>query len=321
METIDPKVFLPASISRETAEFNQDIHQLITAVPPTYTLPPQQIRDDREAGKGLWPVTKLDKVKDWSAPGPVGDVPLRVYTPETVKGVYLHIHGGGFMLGCAHHSDVGMVKLADTCNVATCSVDYRLAPEDPYPAGPDDCEAAALWLIENAKKEFGTDTLIIGGESAGANLSVVTLLRMRDRHGYNGFAGANLVYGVYDLSMTPSARCWGETPNYVLTTRLVEWFNSSYAAAEKYTDPDVSPLYANLADLPPALFTIGTQDPLLDDSLFMHARWLSAGNASELAIYPGGIHAFNAFPITIASQANERIEAFVSAKNKPDKQK
>lgn len=311
MDPIDPKLFLPESISLETAEFNRGIHAQISSVPPTYTLPPQQIRDDREAGKGLWPVTRLDEVEDWSAPGPDGDIPLRVYRPDTVKGVYLHFHGGGFMLGRAHHADVGMVRLAGACQVATCSVDYRLAPENPYPAGPDDCLSAARWLVEHAQKEFGTDVIIIGGESAGANLAVVTLLRMRDRHGYTGFAAANLVYGVYDLSLTPSTRNWGESPNYVLTTRLMKWFNDNYAPLEIQTDPDVSPLYADLSNLPPALFTIGTKDPLLDDSLFMHARWLAAGNTADMAIYPGGIHAFNAFPIKIAHQANSRMEAFV----------
>jgi acetyl esterase/lipase len=101
--------------------------------------------------------------------------------------VYLHIHGGGFMLGRAYQYDEMMAAIAGACQVATVSVDYRLAPEDPYPAGPDDCETAAVWLAENAASEFGTDRLIIGGESAGANLSAVTLLRMRDRHGFSGF--------------------------------------------------------------------------------------------------------------------------------------
>ena len=311
MKPIDPTLFLPASISRETAALNQEIHELVSAAPPTYTLPPQQVRDDREAGKGLWPVTRLDEVEDWSAPGPDRDIPLRVYIPDTVKGVYLHFHGGGFMLGRAHHADVAMVRMARESQMATCSVDYRLAPEDPYPAGPDDCENAALWLVENAKKEFGTDVIVIGGESAGANLSAVTLLRMRDRHGYTGFKAANLVYGVYDLCMTPSLRNWGESPNYVLTTRLMAWFNDNYVPAEKRTDPDVSPLYADLSHLPPALFTVGTLDPLLDDSLFMHARWLAAGNAAEMAIYPGGTHVFNVFTTPIAREANARMEAFV----------
>ena len=68
----------------------------------------------------------------------------------------------------------------------------------------DDCETAAAWLVQNAKKEFGTDALTIGGESAGGHLTAVTILRMRDRHGYTGFRGANIVYGAFDLSLTPS---------------------------------------------------------------------------------------------------------------------
>jgi acetyl esterase/lipase len=191
-------------------------------------------------------------------------------------------------------------------------VDYRKAPENPYPAGTNDCEAAALWLAENCGSEFGTEKLIIGGESAGANLSVTTLLRMRDRHDYSGFCGAVLTCGVYDLTLTPSARRWGER-NLILTTKLMEWFHEKYAPAEKYSDPDLSPLYAELADLPPALFTVGTLDPLIDDSMFMHMRWQAAGNRSQLAFYPGGIHAFNAFPIELARKANAKINEFIKA--------
>jgi acetyl esterase/lipase len=76
--------------------------------------------------------------------------------------------------------------------------------------------------------------------------------------------------------------------------------------------PDVSPLYADLRGLPPALFTVGTLDPLLDDSQFMAARWSAAGNAAELAVYPGGIHAFNAFPLALGATANRRILEFVA---------
>ena len=312
MSRFAPDLFDPRNIAPETAEFNAGIEKILSSLPPLYTLPPQKIRDDREAGLGLWPVRRLAEVEDRMVPGPAGDVPIRVYVPETPRGVYLHIHGGGFMLGRPYHQDEALVALAKTCEVATLSVDYRLAPEDPYPAAPDDCEAAAIWLVENSKREFGSEVLLVGGESAGANLSVVTLLRMREKHAFSGFSGANLVYGVYDLTMTPSARNWGEERNLILTTKLVEWFHRNYVSDEKLSDPDVSPLYADLSDMPRALFSVGTLDPLLDDSLFMHACWVAAGNEAELAVYPGGIHAFNAFPLEIARQPNSRMLAFVA---------
>ena len=134
---------------------------------------------------------------------------------------------------------------------------------------------------------------------------------MRDRYGFTGFSGANLVYGCYDVTMTPSQRNRGER-NLILSTPTIEWFNDHYVPIKKRGDPDVSPPYADLSNMPPALFTVGTLDPLLDDSLFMHARWWAAGNESELAIYPGGIHVFNLFPIKIAQEANERIFDFIA---------
>ena len=98
----------------------------------------------------------------------------------------------------------------------------------------------------------------------------------------------------------------------ILTTPLIRWFHECYAPPDKMTDPDVSPLYGELANMPPALFTIGTLDPLLDDSLFMYTRWMTAGNQAELAVYPGGIHAFNAFPLKAAERANRKIAEFIS---------
>ena len=306
------RVFQSTAPDPEMEAFNAQIEKTLSKLPPLHTLPPQVIRDARERGESIWgPFKILDEVKERIIKGPAGDVPVRVFVPEVVKGVYLHIHGGGFMLGRAYQYDEMMAAIASACQVATVSVDYRLAPEDPYPAGPDDCETAAVWLAENAASEFGTDRLVIGGESAGANLSAVTLLRMRDRHGFSGFSGAVLTYGGFDLSMTTSARNWGKRP-LVLTTPLIQWFHENYVAEDKLTHPDVSPLYADLAQMPPALFTIGTLDPLLDDSLFMHARWIAAGNPAELAVYPGAIHGFDAFPLKAAEQANQKIADFIN---------
>ena len=309
--TLDPALFLPAAVDAETASWNDGVEQLLAAMPPITSMPPQVIRDAREAGgPPFGPIVRVDWASERRIPGPAGEITLRQLVPPSAKGVYLHIHGGGFMLGSAHQQDVPLAMLAERAQVAVVSVDYRLAPENPYPAGPDDCEAAAVWLTSNAKREFGTERLLVGGESAGANLAAVTLLRMRDRHGFTGFSGAVLTFGVFDIGMTPSARRWGER-NLILSTPIMRWFSDHYVPAERRRDPDVSPLYANLASMPPALFTVGTLDPLLDDSLFMQARWLAAGNRAELGVYPGGIHAFTAFPLDIARRANERIVAFV----------
>ncbi len=308
---LDPRVFSPASIDAETTAFNDSIEALIATQPPANELPPQVIRDAREAGATFFgPPVRVDWATDRRIPGPAGEIVLRQFVPETVRGVFLHIHGGGFMLGRAHHQDMPLAALATQAQVAVVSVDYRLAPEDPHPAGPDDCEAAAVWLAANAAREFGTTRLLIGGESAGANLAAVTVLRLRDRHQFTGFSGAVLTFGVFDVSMTPSARRWG-TRNLIINTPIMQWFSDCYVAADRRLDPDVSPLYADLSDLPPAIFTVGTLDPLLDDSLFMHARWVAAGNRAELHVYPGAIHGFIAFPLAIARHASERIADFV----------
>ena len=200
--------------------------------------------------------------------------------------------------------------LAKQTGLAVVSVGYRLAPEHPHPAAADDCEAAALWLIENARREFGTDRLCIGGESAGAHLAAVTLLRLRDRHRLTPFRGAMLTYGGYDMNLTPSARRWGAR-NLILSTPIVQKYVDWFAPPGIRNDPGVSPLLADLSGLPPAIFTIGTLDPLLDDSLFMASRWAAAGNAAELAVHPGGTHAFNAFPIALGRAANQRTYDFL----------
>jgi acetyl esterase/lipase len=311
--SIDPAIFRPQAVSPETAAFNAQVEAQLATLTPTWQRNPQEVRDEREAGGGTFgPVVTVPEAQDRVIATPTGDVSVRMIVPDRVDGVFLHIHGGGWVLGRAHHSDVRMLALARRHNLATVSVDYRLAPEHPYPAGPDDCEGAAQWLVANAAREFGTERLVIGGESAGAHLAAVTLLRMRDRHGYRGFQAANLVYGIYDARLTPSAGNWG-TRELILSTPLMRWFVNHFVPdAATLTDPDVSPLLADLTGMPPALFTVGTMDPLLDDSLFMAARWASFGNDCELAIYPGGLHGLNAFPNTLGKEATQRMDDWLA---------
>ena len=154
-----------------------------------------------------------------------------------------------------------LIKKTKDLKIALVSVEYRLAPEHPYPAGPDDCEAAALWLIENSEKEFGTKNLALGGESAGANLSAVTLLRLREKHGITPFKGVVFEDGVYDLRLTPSARWWGiKKRKLIVTFELLEQTVQWYAPNEDLANPDISPIFADLVDMPPALFLVGSED-------------------------------------------------------------
>ena len=310
---IDPFLFTDAAVSEETLAFNRGLQDLLVTLPQTHTMTPQEVRDARLEGGSPWgPIVYSDHARDITIDGPGGELVLRIIEAGESNGVYLHIHGGGWVLGAASLSDVGNEAMATEAGVTVVSVDYRLAPEHPYPAGIDDCVAAAHWLIENSQTEFGTDKLTIGGESAGANLAAATLLRVKDESGYTAWRGANLVSGVYMLPASPSVRHWS-TEGLVLDPETMFWFGAHYASGDKpkVTDPGFSPIFGVLSDMPPALFTIGTWDPLVDDTLFMASRWAAAGNETELAIYPGGVHAFDAFPTTIAMEARNRIHTFI----------
>jgi len=298
-------------IDPETASFNERLERLLSEYPYLLDLSPTQARTQRNEGRSAFgPVVRDPRAKEIAVPGAAGPMRARVFTPEKPRGVYLHLHGGGWVLGAIDHQDPRLAALSEVCELAVVSIDYRLAPEHPYPAAPDDCETAALWLLEASTTEFGTDRLLIGGESAGAHLAATTLLRLRNRHDASLYRGANLVYGAYDLRLTPSARRWGERL-LVLNTPIVEWFANHYVGSHLRDDPDVSPLFADLAGMPPALFTVGTEDPLLDDTLFMYDRWRAAGSVATLAVYPGGAHGFDAFPISLGRRALTRMYEFL----------
>ncbi|MGO9342840.1 MAG: alpha/beta hydrolase [Acidimicrobiales bacterium] len=275
----------------------------------------ERVRASREA-ESAW-VLRSDNAADRTINGPAGALRLREFRPEQVDGAMLHIHGGGWMTGSPEMMDLLNDAMSKALNLVIVSVDYRLAPENPYPAGPDDCEAAALWLVEKARAEYGTDRLLIGGESAGGHLSCVTLLRLRDRHeAADRFCGANLVFGAYDLSFPPSARGVGMKAGSDLLDPesmrfMVEQFVPGTTSEERRT-PDLSPLFADLSGMPPALFTVGTADHLVDDSLFLATRWVTAGSSAELIVYPDAPHGCIGVP-TVMSHWWPRLLGFLQS--------
>jgi acetyl esterase/lipase len=310
---LDPALFRPEAIAPETLAANEAFRKATSLGPDWWDIGAPAARDMRTNGTGPFPpVVHSDKARTITIEGKGGKIALNVVAPERAKGVYLHFHGGGLVLGGADQQDQMLERIVQNTGMACASVEYRLAPEHPYPAAWDDCESAAAWLVKNAKSQFGTDILTIGGESAGALMTATTLLRMRDRHGYTGFRAANLSYGVFDSSMTPSQTRSPEK-GLLVGKRSIEKFTEAYLPkGVNPRDPDVSPLYADVKGLAPALFTIGTLDPLLDDTLFLYSRWIAAGNEAELAVYPGAPHAFNLFPMPLGTPANARIDAFLA---------
>ena len=301
----------------EARAFNVQLEALIATQPPVTTIAPEVSRQVRREGKGIFPAPVfLEEARDLDIAGRGGPIKVRLIRPDqTPTGIYLHIHGGGWTFGAHDMQDVALKLLANETGLCAASIGYRLAPEDPYPAGPDDCEDAVLHLLAHGAELLDAPArFAIGGESAGAHLAAVTLLRLRDRHGIrNRIAAANLVYGAYDMTGTPSTVLWGDR-NLVLSTPIVKWFSGNFlpgTSFEQRRHPDISPLYARLEEMPPALFSVGTLDPLLDDSLFMAERWRAAGNRAEVAVYPEGVHAFNAFPTALARKANARQFEFL----------
>lgn len=272
----------------EAGAFIAEIEALAATGPSPHTLPVEEQRAGMASGaEPPLPQAVADEI---------AGVPVRILEPDTVDGTYLHIHGGGWTMGSNSFQDRRLWRYAAEARVRVVSVEYRLAPEHPFPACIDDCLAVATAVAG--------DHVVIGGESAGAHLSALVLTRLR-----TGFCGANLAYGCYDLAMSRSQRAWGER-QVILSTPIIAWHLDQLlpgADEDARRDPLVSPLYADLSGLPPALLTVGTEDPLLDDSVELAERWPGA----RLDVYDGGFHAFDLFPLRMAEIANRRQIDFV----------
>lgn len=312
METTDARllrdVFGPEAVSDDTRAMNAKLDATLAMRPE-----PADLAAAREAyasgHNGIPASPKSPRARTTTIAGPAGEIALRILAPDVVRGVYLYIHGGGWGVGVNDMWDDGLEQVGREAGLACVSVDYRLAPEHVFPAAVDDCVAAALWLVDHAEADFGTSCLAIGGESAGAHLAAATLIRLRDAGRAKTFRATNLTYGCFDLSLTPSMRLAKGTP--FVDRPVIEAMVAAFRGDADLRDPALSPLYADLRDMPPALFSVGTIDPLLDDSLFMHMRWKAAGNTSELAVFPGGVHGFNLLDGIIAKEANHRANLFL----------
>jgi len=263
-------------------------------------------------------VTDVAHVEDRTIPGPAGDVPVRVYKPngETDLPVLVYFHGGGWVIGSIETHDGTCRDLATQADCCVVSVDYRLAPEAPYPAAHEDCYAVTQWIAENGA-ELGVDTarIAIGGDSAGGNIAAVVAMLVRDRGG-PALRHQLLVYPVTNRDFeTESYRENAE--GYMLTRDLMRWFWGHYmndpSEAAPTTDPLAAPLLAeDLSGLPPATVITAEFDPLRDEGEAYARRLIEAGVKTTLTRYDGVIHGFYAMG-AIIEKANAAIAQSASA--------
>jgi acetyl esterase/lipase len=237
--------------------------------------------------------------------------------PGTARGIHLYIHGGGWTIGSASLDDALTADVALAAGAVVVSVEYRLAPANPFSACIDDCETAARWALESGLAEFGVDRMTVGGESAGGHLAAATVLRLRDAgFRFDRVGGAVLTYGCFDLGGSEMRRHAGPETLVLhgpTMTRVVEKMTGLADVAARRA-PGLSPLYADLKGLPPALLIVGTRDPLQEDSERMAAKWAEQSGNAELVIVPEAAHGFNHQANSTAAKANTYIGEWIAAR-------
>jgi acetyl esterase len=234
----------------------------------------------------------------------VGDIPIRIYRDaDAPTGLVVYFHGGGFVIGSIGLMDNVARELAHASGAVVISVGYRLAPEDPYPAGLDDCEAVTRWALANLDR-FGIapGTVAVAGESAGGNLAAAVALRFRDA-GEAALAGQVLMYpGVAGREEHPSMV---EFDGLVISLKAAEMYWRAYSGSRNIdTDPYAAPLHAeHLRDLPSALVVLGGCDMLRDGGRAYAARLRDDGVDVDEVCYPGQPHGFLNFEFPAAADA------------------
>jgi len=284
----------------------KDITDMFEQMPALGEMPLDALRGAPEPNPDA---TQVDAITERRIPGPGGELTVRIYRSGTGDGLplLLFMHGGGFVLGNLEtHDDLARDLTAGT-GCVTVSVAYRLAPEHPHPAAPDDCFAALEWAASNAR-DLGADPrrLVVIGDSAGGNLAAVTAMRARDKGGPD-VAAQVLIYPVTDLTapMLPAP----DGNFYILSPDTRKFFNSAYLSdPEQAVLPYVSPgLAPDVSGLPPTLLITAEYDPLCTQGEALAERYREAGVDVSHSRYDGAIHGFVTFPVPMRARALEEV--------------
>lgn len=225
-------------------------------------------------------------------------------------GTLLYLHGGGYVIGSINTHRALVAKLSATSGTRALSVDYRLAPEHPFPAAVDDAVAAYRWLLANGAQP---ETTVIAGDSAGGGLTIATLVALRDAGEPLPAAGVALSPWV-DLEGTGNSMSANSGADPIVQKDGLQGMAQAYLAGADPRTPLAAPLYADLAGLPPLLIQVGTAETLLDDATRIAAKAKTAGVDVMLEPWQDMIHVWQLFPVPEADAAIEQIGQFIRQK-------
>ena len=263
--------------------------------------------------------TPIGKVEDRKIPGPAGDIAIRVYTPVDASSPVLaglvFFHGGGFVIGDLETHDDLCRCLANGSGCRIVSIDYRLAPEHPFPAAVDDSFAATQWVAAHAA-ELGIDPkrLAVGGDSAGGNLAAV-VAQLAKAKGAPAIAFQLLIYPVTQLGAPAETKSMRENgKGYFLEKDGMDWFTQMYAPDAKHrSDPRLSPLLCpDVSGQPPAYVITAGFDPLRDEGKDYADKLDAAGVPVTYVNYPGMVHGFFSMR-SLIPKAREAVSAAAAA--------
>lgn len=293
---------------------------LSAQMPPLSQMPLQALRSGGAMPRPAEP-TPVAQVIDRTIPGPRGDIKIRIYRPHAQEGLplLLFMHGGGFILGDLDSHDEAARVLTMAADCVTVAVDYRLAPENPFPAAPEDCFAALRWAAAHART-FGADPsrIAVVGDSAGGNLAAVMALRARDEGGPK-LLGQVLVYPVTDLEASYDVPPAPDGNYYFLTKEDCAYFNQLYLTGRPDArHPHASPMFSeDVAGLPPALVITAEYDSLCRQGEAYAARLKAAGVEVEHTRYAGAIHGFFTMPVPAGKEALAQAAAWLKRRFAP----
>jgi len=267
---------------------------LVNSLPPPEALVPEE---QRMGYLGLKAMTEADPrsmavIKDLTCPGPAGDIPVRLYDVRESREpspVILFFHGGGFVIGDLDTHNSLCTELSHVLDLPVLAVHYRKAPEHPFPAAPDDCEAVARWLAASPAELGRTVTgLVTIGGSAGGNLATVTAAALRDKPADAPMLLQVLLYPTTDESQDGSMATFAE--KHLLTKATMDWFYSLYLPESG--NPRAFPIHAKAEGMCPAIIATAGLDPLQDQGRRMAAKFVDAGVDTLFLHFPGLTHDF-----------------------------